>query len=155
VIVSYEDAVDEVLRLDRTIGYPKEHESRSRLVDALIDACNRHGVTPDRVISECLRASQYCPTDHDLLTFAGGLRPVESWQQPKPSKCAKCHGSGFEISYTLHTVEGHGEYAFVKKELITEEQYDLLSKQVDWQRQKVFSGAKRCTAGCPVPAARP
>lgn len=154
MIISYEDAIDQVVRLDRTIGYPKEQESRSRLVDALVDACNQYGVNPDRVISECLRASQYCPTDHDLLTFAAGLRPVEAWKPSKPSACHKCHGTGFEIVYALHTSEGSGEHSFVKKEIITEEQHDLLVKRIDWNVQKLFSGAKRCTAGCPVRAAR-
>lgn len=157
MLISSDEALDQVIRFDRTIGYPnptKDRDSFERLLTSLIDACNKYGVAPDRLVTACLEASKHCPTDYDLLTFASGLRDVEPWHPPKSPKCVKCHGSGFEIVYALHTAEGHGEHSFVKKEIITEEQHELLKTKINWERQKLFSGAKRCTAGCSVPGAR-
>jgi hypothetical protein len=142
---SYDAAIDAVVRLDRTIGWPKEKESRSRLVDALLDACNRHRVSPDSVISECLKNSQYCPTDFDIEQVAKGIHGPETWQQTKTAgACASCHGTGWKIVYALHSREGEGEYSYVKKDMITKEVYERIAKQLDPQKQQVFSGAKRC-----------
>ncbi len=82
MLISNEDATDEVVRLERTIGYPKDTDGLGRLRDGLINACNRYGVQPNKIIDECLAASQHCPTDYDLFQVAKGIRGPETWKAP-------------------------------------------------------------------------
>lgn len=85
MLVSNDEAIDQIVRFDRTIGYPhplRERDSFERLLTALVDACNRFGVIPELLVSACLEASKYCPTDYDLITFASGLKEIKPWKQP-------------------------------------------------------------------------
>lgn len=155
MLVAYEDAADAAVKLSRTIGYPKgDPAAFSAFVDAIITACNRNNVAPEKLTAACSGMSEYCPTDVDLNRVAKDLAGEAPWQPPKPSNCTKCYGSGWQIIYALHTREGNGEVAFTRKEIITAEHAEMLESKIDPKKQQIYSVAKRCTAGCPVPAVR-
>lgn len=145
MLISLEDASGEAQRLDRTIGFPKDHDARGRLVVGLMNACHRHGVAPDRVVSKCLEMSQHCPTDYDFFKIAESLREFESWKPREKLKCTRCNDTGFETIFMLHTREGHGEHSYVKKERITRDAFDSFSGgKLDPHIQSVFCGARKC-----------
>lgn len=156
MLVSSEDALDQVIRFDRTIGYPdpmKNRDGWQRLLTSLTDACNKYGVPPDRLVTACLEASKHCPTDYDLLSFASGLRDVEPWTPPtEPGDCPNCAGTGWHTVYSLHTKETRGaaghERSFTRKETITAAAYESFNGgRLDPRTQTAYSGVKRCPCG--------
>lgn len=89
MLISTERAADETVRLERTIGYPRDPDAFSRLRDGLVAACSRHGISPERVITRCLEISKHCPTDFDLFQVAESLREIEPWKPDPPLEHGK------------------------------------------------------------------
>jgi len=103
-MVSKKEATDQVIRLERTIGYPQDVAALRRLRDGLLSACSKHHVSPAAVIDRCLRVLKFCPTDAHLFEFAQAVREEMSpsaglpvWNPPGPPQCAKCCGTGWEV----------------------------------------------------------
>ncbi len=66
----------------------------------------------------------------------------------------QCDGSGWIEVFSLHTHERGPAHAWVTKEWIDKEVADALWKQgLNHQKQKIYSGVKRCK--CSPPVARP
>lgn len=105
MLISYEDAMDAIVRLNRTVGYPRDPGSLTGLVDGLVQACNKTGIEPSRVIDKCLELSKFCPTDFDLLATATALRSADTptemllkpWRAPEAPSCEFCYGTGWRI----------------------------------------------------------
>ena len=151
MLISTEDAIDEVMRLERTVGFVKSADAegiawRNRLVDGLVSACSAHGVAPNPIIDRCLELSKHCPTDFDLHTVAGIIREdARSKEKPEPTShhCRKCNGTGWEQVYSLHTMEGEGEFRFKRRDWITRGIYESLQGRLG-EHQTTHSGVRRC-----------
>ena len=157
MLITNEEAIDQAMRLDRTIGWVKATDDegiawRRRLVDGLLNACNAHGVAPKPVIDRCLELSKHCPTDFDLHTVAGIIREDLRSEEKAPPNfecCNKCNGTGWVRVFALHTPEGTGRSSYVRKEWISEEAYRAFNKALlgPENRQEVYSGVIRCNHG--------
>ena len=145
MLVSPDDAIDQITRLERTIGFVKGEEGiawRNRLVDGLLNACNAHSVGPKPIIDRCLELSKHCPTDFDLHTVAGIIREEMRSQQKAPGlnspRCNKCNGTGWERVFALHTKEGEGEFTYKRRERITQQVYESLHGGWDLTRRHIL-----------------
>lgn len=58
----------------RAGNFPKDPAGRQALIDGLMRAANTTNVPAEQIVARCLEFSEYCPTDHDLLTVAGEIR---------------------------------------------------------------------------------
>jgi hypothetical protein len=150
MLVSPDDAIDQITRLERTIGFVKGEEGiawRNRLVDGLLNACNAHSVGPKPIIDRCLELSKHCPTDFDLHTVAGIIREEMRSQQKAPGlnspRCNKCNGTGWERVFALHTKEGEGEFTYKRRERITQQVYESLHGRLG-PNQETYTGVRRC-----------
>lgn len=57
----------------------------------------------------------------------------------------RCDGHGYVEVFALHTQQRGESHAWVQKEWLTKEQAQYLEKQgLDHQKQRVYSGVKRC-----------
>ena len=103
-MLSKREAADQVIRFERTIGYPQDVGALRRLRDGLLAACSRHHVSPASVVDRCLQMLKFCPTDAHFFEFAQAVREemhptsgVPLWSPPPPPQCAKCCGTGWAI----------------------------------------------------------
>ncbi len=154
------EALDIIERLSRTKNYPRDINGLNFLAEGLTRAAGSTGVDPSRIVKACAAASEWCPTDADLLsvardiarldavaagtydTTAGGSNSAGRHRPP----CARCQNSGWEIVWTLHTLGPDNNWRHAKRENVTQDQaVDLISK-IDGRRQQVYSGARRCLA---------
>lgn len=69
----HERALEQVVKLARTVSYPNDRKGFELLLDGLVKACNAHSVTPTAVVAEALIRSRFCPTDFDLNEIAKSL----------------------------------------------------------------------------------
>ncbi len=149
------DAIQIVSRLSRTKRYPTTGAEMQALADGLIRAHTATRVPGADIVLKCAELSEWCPTDADLLTVArdiarcsqvadGSFDSMARPLGPSTGGCQLCHGSGFEIRYTLMTYEGGSKYTFRKRESISESQARELEPRIDRTKQEIFSGARRC-----------
>lgn len=126
-------------------NYPDRPEGAAALAQTLQQvAAGYHEA--ESLIAECLRYRQYCPTPYELRQLIADRAPGE-WSSSKPSPChyGICCGDGWERQYYLHTRQSQpGRGMYMLRERITEEQYKSLATRVDWQKQIVCEGVKRC-----------
>ena len=163
---TFSDSMVLVSRLERTAGYPRSDDGVEFLARGLQKASATTGIKEARIVERCAEISRYCPTDSDLLTVAKDIARLDALAggtfdsqagagnhvaANPPRSCPKCHGTGWEIVYALHTFEG-GQHNFVRKERITEDRANELWPKIDTRKQMIYSGARRCH--CPVPAER-
>lgn len=73
-MLAIDKAIELVTKLDRTINYPKEMPSVVNLARGLQKAADTMMVSASLIVEKCAEASQFCPTDADLLTVARELR---------------------------------------------------------------------------------
>ncbi len=158
-------AIDLVGKLSRTKKYPADDEGVMNLAQGLQKASDSTQVGAGRIIERCASISEWCPTDAELLTvardlaredavangtydsMAGHSSNVNSERQP----CAVCENTGWETAYTLHTPV-NGNWKQAKRENITQAAYDEISRKMNaeiWEKQRIYSGARRCTACTP------
>lgn len=63
-----------VAGFSRAGNFPKDPIGRQALIAGLTRAVHETGVPAEQIVERCLAQSEYCPTDHDLLTVAGEIR---------------------------------------------------------------------------------
>lgn len=156
-MLALDKAIELVSKLDRTINYPKEYPGIVGLATGLKKASDLLKVGAGLIVDRCAETSQFCPTDADLMQIARDIARCDAVAAGKydttasdansgsihRAPCAQCQNSGWEIIYTLHTLNGGG-WKRAKRENITREQFDNLSEKLDPKTQRVFSGARRC-----------
>jgi hypothetical protein len=133
---------------------------RQELRDALCDTSDSRAAAEMR-ITTWLRTETECPTPADFTRMAkmerDEARAQESWKPTREREftgCRKCGGSGFQIIYTLTTVESRSGSAFTKTEPITKKVWESLNGKLDPKMQRVYSGARKCDCGA-VPGTQP
>lgn len=150
------DAIQIVSRLSRTKRFPTTRDELEGLAEGLQCAHKATGVPGPQIVTKCAELSEWCPTDADLLTVARDIArcaqvaqgSFDSMAHAKPPAgaegCALCHGSGFQIIYTLLSYEGGSKYSYRKRENVSESQARELQERIDPTKQEIFSGARRC-----------
>ncbi len=136
----------------RCQNWPKDRIGISGIAEALERVSKRFGVPMERIVTECAESSAYCPTDADLINVARSLKPADP--TPGARKCPLdiCDGSGWRQVCHLHTHHDRpGGGVWVEKEIITQAQFDELSRKVDWQSQMVYESRYRCVCHPPIP----
>ena len=63
-----------LLRFQRCANYPREELGVLALAQALAKAARESGISMADIVEECVRQSEYCPTDHDLLAVATEIK---------------------------------------------------------------------------------
>lgn len=143
---------EQVAAFARCPNYPRDENGVLFLAQGLRKAATRHGLRMSAIVEECLTTSGYCPTDLDMMNVARSLAIGRGGQQAcesrKPTKCPfeLCDGSGWrEVCHMwTHHGDSDGGPAWVEKGIITRDQYDALSKKVDWVKQAVYESRYRC-----------
>ena len=99
----------------------------------------------NRVIQDISETWDHCPDGVELKKALIDAIPVPV-PRTRTTTCelGLCDGHGWMRVFALWTTENRNGSTFVKKERITEEQYNLLSKRVDHQSQEVYDGVKHC-----------
>lgn len=69
-----ESALTAIQRFARCQNYPRGEEAQTLFADAVATASQETGVPIHEIIDRCLKISQYCPTDFDLLNVARDLK---------------------------------------------------------------------------------
>lgn len=136
-----------VRAFSRCSNYPKEREGVLGLAQGLRKAATRFKIAMEAIVEACTEASTYCPTDSDLINVARALKPqAEKQVGPRICPYTICDGTGWRETWNLHThYAGDGiKPAWVEKKAITLEQYEDLSRKVDWKTQMAFAGRYRC-----------
>jgi hypothetical protein len=132
----------------RCANYPRDDDSLKALAQGLQRAASTYHVSMCDIVERCLESSDRCPTDYNLMEAARALKPPDSPDLERTLKCPHglCDGSGWRERYMLHTHHaGNGDTpAYVEKEPITFQQYEDLSRHLDWLTQKVYAGRFRC-----------
>jgi|GEM_PF-4391671 len=159
-------AIELVSKLERTRNYPRDPEGEGvkNLARGLQKASDALKVSGALIIERCAETSEYCPTDADLFTVARDIARCNAVAEGtfdsmagagnhvapviRNGQCPLCHGTGWQIIYTLHTKEG-GSHNFVRRENLTEAQARELEGKIDRRTQAIYSAAKKCH--CPVP----
>ncbi len=72
--MEHSDALELVARLSRTKNYPKDEVEVGYLAEGLILAVKETGANPDQIVMICRTTSEWCPTDHDLMTIGRQIR---------------------------------------------------------------------------------
>ncbi len=75
------DALQAIARLSRTKSYPKDDDGLTFLAEGLMRASAETGANPDQIIMICATTSEWCPTDHDLMTVAKQIRDEQKRAQ--------------------------------------------------------------------------
>lgn len=71
----------------RCMNYPKDELGVIALARGLVRAQRLTQVLMERIVSECLETSMYCPTDADFMTVARDIRgPNKAEDIPAPSR---------------------------------------------------------------------
>lgn len=65
---------DLIPKFSRCANYPRTPLELRYLTMGLARAAGKTGIPMEEIIEECLVSSEYCPTDHDLLTVATYLK---------------------------------------------------------------------------------
>ena len=140
-----DQAFDLIVRFQRCPNYPRDSKGVHALAKGLMRAAEIVGISMAEIVERCSEESEFCPSDFAMLSTARGLAPQRSQAETQSSRnCpfGKCDGSGWKEAYVLHT--RHTDPTYVEKQRITAEQYEDLSKKVDWVKQMVFAGRSRC-----------
>lgn len=79
------NAIYLVARFQRCRNYPRSDEELGHMAEALERASDKYGIPMQTIVSECLDASEWCPTDADLMNVAAGIRgPEKAEDLPAP-----------------------------------------------------------------------
>ncbi len=145
-----DEALPLIARLSRTKNYPRDDDGLTFLAEGLIRAASI-GVDPVRIVMEWSAVSEWCPTDADLMNTARMLKP-----DPNPSQrlCqfGICDGSGWQQVHHMHIHHAKpGGGVWVEKSTITRDQFDDLSRKIDWKTQMVYESRYRCSCHPPRP----
>lgn len=133
--------------LSRTRHYPRHEEAELSLARGLQKAAK--GMEHARgIIERCSELSEFCPTDHDLLTVGRELIPAPappSWT-PDTRTCpaGQCDGHGWARVFFLVTEDRHGDSHYRRRERITADVYAKLTPEVDNQKQRLYEAVKPC-----------
>ena len=79
--MEHTDALELVGRLSRTKNYRKDEVEVGYLADGLMLAVNETGANPEQIIMICRTTSEWCPTDHDLMTIGKQIRDEQKRAQ--------------------------------------------------------------------------
>ncbi len=75
------EALELIGRLSRTKNYPKEPAGLMFLAEGLIRACAETRAPGQQIVMVCATTSEWCPTDHDLMTVARQIRDEQKRAQ--------------------------------------------------------------------------
>ena len=75
------DALQAIARLSRTKNYPKDDDGLTFLAEGLMRAAADTGANPDQIVMVCATTSEWCPTDHDLVTIGRQIRDEQKRAQ--------------------------------------------------------------------------
>ena len=156
MLVSTEAASEAILGFERYENYYRGNTEeaqawRGRLLLSVMRCCEVYSIDPAALVQRCIESYDQCPSDHQLIEAAKGIRGAYS-EPEAPSEareCAACHGSGWVRVFALHTPEGTGRSSYVRQEIIDEEAYRAFNKARlgPGNRQEVYSGVFRCQHG--------
>ncbi len=81
------EALQLIARLSRTKNYPRDDDGLTFLAEGLMRACAETGAPGQQIVMVCATTSEWCPTDHDLMTVAKQIRDEQKRAQEalKPS----------------------------------------------------------------------
>ncbi len=164
-MLTLDKAIELVGKLERTRNYPRDLEGKGidALARGLIKASEALKVAGGRIVDKCSMDSEWCPTDAEFYATARELARLDavangsydstagytnSFRELERPPCARCSNSGWEMVYTLHTVGKDGQWKRAKREDISEAQAKDLETKIG-NGQRVYSGARRCTACTP------
>ncbi len=90
--------LDMIECFSRCANFPRTVEGMQFLAQGLVKASRQTGVAMQTIVDACAAQSQYCPTDHDLMTVAAEIRAERKAEStPKaPLGCEVCRGSGWK-----------------------------------------------------------
>lgn len=134
--------------------FPREGEALEAMARCLCEA-SENEAHMEAVVEQLRRTCKKSPSHAVILEAANGNRP-----EVKRKLCGNCVG-GWRVAYFLHTREGVGQASYIRREILSESEYKVLSglaidgngnithpvrPKLDPQVQATYSGAGRC--GC-------
>lgn len=143
-MITLAEATYQVRRMAALKYYAPTPESEEELIK--IAAMARDLAWCIKVIDDFLNGpEQECPTPRPFKLAISPPRP-ELYRVPEKLTCPRgmCNGSGWIQEFWMHSKKGEGEYAYVKKEQISEEEYNVLTRKVDWNLQMLYEGSRKC-----------
>ena len=144
-MITLTEAAAQVRRMKGLYRYPKAaKEAEAELIK--IAAMAQDLAHCQKVIDSLLAdGDNECPTPYWFRRAISPPRP-ELYRVPSALTCPRglCNGSGWIHEFWLHSQVGIGEARYVKKERITEEQHQELTRKIDWSTQSLFEGSKKC-----------
>jgi hypothetical protein len=102
-----------------------------------------------RVVTEISEYWDHCPDGRELREALRRETNANTVSIPpwKSTTCPnnQCDGSGYIEVFSLHSqIANPGGTAFKETSMISREQYDDLSKKIDWRTQMLYTGVKKC-----------
>jgi hypothetical protein len=150
MLISNEVVSEAILGFERCGKYyrgstEEAQKWRARLALSIRRCCEIYNIEPAVLVQRCIENFQDVPDDYQLIEAAKGIHGPEPWRQSRPSKCGSCHGSRWKISYFLHTREGEGEFAFLRKQAVSKAVHKrLLTQKLERGKQGLVAGAAQC-----------
>ena len=135
-------------------NFPKDLAGIQLLAQGLRRASDMYDIPMSQIVDACTAASQFCPTDADLINVAREINETAKQARyraesrrtaGRPSKCPHwlCDGSGWRAVRHLHTHHvGAAGHQWVEKTIVPEGS-DVADK-IDWKTQMVYDSRYRC-----------
>ena len=145
-MVSETVAVRQALRLSILVS--DSSGSSETAQDEILKALQKYPISDEhcvRIVDAWIADEKYRPLPTDIRRLAE-LIPMMDHPQPDRT-CKACLGTGWEHVHTLCTYEkGSGGGTYCRKEIIpSEEKALMLRRNVDGEKQRVYSAVRRCT----------